>query len=97
MPDDHLLVRFNALERASVDIGSAIHKIRSGLENLDQDARPLFNTWGGAAFDQYDLRQKKWTTTANDLIMILTDIRTKLDESLVSYVDAENRGRTLFS
>lgn len=92
-----LVVQFAALEQASADIRGAVNKLQSGLAALDSAAQPLVQTWDGEARDQYNQRQQRWTSSANDLIAILGDIQRRLDDSLAGYVDAERRGAGLFT
>lgn len=96
MPADQLVVNFAALQQASVDIGSALNKLNSDLEQLNQEAQPLVSTWAGDAQTAYHQRQTTWTNAANDLSTMLRDIRRALDDSAADYAHTEKSNTQLF-
>ncbi|MBX6356539.1 MAG: WXG100 family type VII secretion target [Micromonosporaceae bacterium] len=96
MTTDQLVVDFNAMHQAAADIQSAINKLTSDLDQLNQDAQPLVQTWSGPAQAAYHQRQQIWTNAANDLAQMLRDIQKALVESTADYNATENRNRDLF-
>jgi WXG100 family type VII secretion target len=93
---DLLRVDFAALQQSSGSIQAAIGKMESQLSDLEAAARPLVDTWEGAAKASYQIRQDKWRQAANDLGAILRDIKGAVDESCASYQSTESRNRALF-
>jgi ESAT-6 family protein len=94
---DQLVVDFAAMHQAAADIQSAINKLNSDLDQLNQDAQPLVSTWAGSAQAAYQQRQQTWTNAANDLTQMLRDIQKALVESTSDFNSTENRNRDLFS
>ena len=96
MDNGLLLVNFGALQQGSADIQKALNTLQSQLAQLERDAAPLVATWSGAAQAAYAERQRKWTTTADDLAAILRNIRVAVDESAADYQDTERRATQRF-
>lgn len=96
MSDDVLLVDFGALRQASADIGRAVETLRSQLDELEREARPLVASWDGPAREAYERRQAQWRQAAAHLTSILHDIKIALDGSAADYLDTEQRNVALF-
>ena len=94
---DQLVIDFAAMQQAAADIQSAINKMRSDLDQLDSDAKPLVSTWEGEAQQAYHQRQLTWTNAANDLEQILRSIQKALVESTQDYQATETSNRNLFT
>jgi WXG100 family type VII secretion target len=91
-----LVVNFAALQQASGEIQGAVNRLESTLDGLERDAQPLVGTWDGAAKEAYAERQAKWRHAAAELSMILTEIKTALDESAADYLQTEQGNARLF-
>jgi WXG100 family type VII secretion target len=98
MPNDDgtLYVSFGALYQGSTDIGSALTKLQSYLSQVEQDAKPLVNTWEGDAKEAYYQRQSSWQTAAADLSTMLGEIRKAVDNAATGYSDTEKHNASLF-
>ena len=96
MNDGVLLVKFGALQQASVDIEKALKRLRSQLDQLERAAGPLVETWEGTAREAYAQRQATWRAASEDLQNILRQIKVAVDESAADYVDTERAATQLF-
>lgn len=97
MNDGVLVVQFGQLAGASSSIQIAVNTMESQLSQLEQDAAPLVATWEGDARAAYDQRQAKWRQAAQDMKIMLSDIKRAVDESLADYQRTEKRATDLFS
>ena len=93
---DVLLVDFGALQRASADIQGALNALRTQLDLLEDEAAALVTTWDGDARQAYQIRQARWRSAADDLSMMLREIRSALDESAAEYLSTEKKNASLF-
>lgn len=96
MNDGVLVVQFGQLAAASSSIQTAVNTMESQLSQLEQDAAPLVASWEGDARTAYDARQAKWRQAADELKIMLSDIKRAVDESLVDYQRTEKRATDLF-
>lgn len=96
MNDGLLLVKFGALQQASVDIEKALTRLRNQLEQLERDAGPLVATWEGAAREAYSQRQATWRAASEDLHNILRQIQGAVDQSAADYVATERAATQRF-
>jgi early secretory antigenic target protein ESAT-6 len=94
--DGMLLVNFGALQQASADIHKAINTMRSQLDQLESDAKPLVATWNGAAQEAYAHRQAKWRAASHDLHSILQNIKGAVDQSTEDYIATERQATQRF-
>ena len=94
--DGMLLVNFGQLQQGVADIAKAVGKMQADLDQLQQDARPLVETWDGTAQQAYQARQAKWTAASNDLTQILQNIKQALETSAEDYVNAEKQATQRF-
>lgn len=97
MNDGVLVVQFGQLAAASSSIQVAVNSLESQLGQLEQDAAPLVATWDGDARAAYDQRQAKWRQAAEDMKIMLGDIKRAVDESLADYQRTEKRATDLFA
>lgn len=93
---DTLFVNFAALHQASADITTALSALQSQLGHLERDAAPLVHTWDGDAKQAYEERQNRWRAAANDLSLMLRDIKVAVDDSAADYLNTEKRNTGLF-
>ena len=96
MSGQRLVVNFAALESANQQIQTAISTMQSRLDDLDREARPLAQTWGGAAYGEYEQRQRQWSAAAADLASILVSIQKSLADSAQQYQATEQANAKLF-
>ena len=94
--DGMLLVNFGSLQLASADLQKALNPLRSQLEQLEGDAKPLVATWDGAAQQAYTQRQAKWRSASEDLQNILQNIKAAVDQSTEDYVNTEKQATQRF-
>jgi ESAT-6 family protein len=94
--DDVMYINFPALQKASADIQVALNNLESQLGQLERDAAPLIASWDGDAKSSYEQRQARWRSAANDLAVMLRDIKVAVDDSAADYLDTERRNTKLF-
>jgi early secretory antigenic target protein ESAT-6 len=94
--DGMLLVNFGQLQQGVADIAKAVGKMQADLDQLQQDARPLVESWDGTAQQAYAARQAKWTAASNDLTQILQNIKQALETSAEDYVNTEKQATQRF-
>jgi ESAT-6 family protein len=94
--DDVMYINFPALQKASADIQVALNNLESQLGQLERDAAPLVASWDGDAKASYEQRQARWRSAANDLAVMLRDIKVAVDDSAADYLDTERRNTKLF-
>lgn len=93
---DVMYINFPALQKASADIQVALNNLESQLGQLERDAAPLVTSWDGDAKASYEQRQARWRSAANDLSVMLRDIKVAVDDSAADYLNTERRNTQLF-
>jgi ESAT-6 family protein len=93
---DILRVEFGALQHASDSITTALRTLQQQLEQLERDAAPMVSHWEGDAKAAYHERQTRWRESANNLSVMLRDIKRALDESAADYLRTERHNQSLF-
>lgn len=94
---DLLRVDFGQLQAAVGHIDTAVSTLNSNLSDLDSAARPLVETWNGAAREAYQARQLAWTRAAQDISSVLASIKSALQTSAEEYQQTERANTNLFS
>jgi 6 kDa early secretory antigenic target len=94
--NDIMRVEFGALQHASDSIATALNALERQLDQIERDAAPLVQTWEGSAQAAYHERQARWRRSADQLAVMLRDIKVALDESAVDYLRTEQRNESLF-
>ncbi|WP_246002180.1 WXG100 family type VII secretion target [Allorhizocola rhizosphaerae] len=94
--NDRIVVNFAALSTAAGDIGNALSTMRSQLDEAEQTAKPLVDSWDGPAREAYQLRQQKWTQAANDIATMLGEIQKAVIDSADEFQTTEQRNTNLF-
>ncbi|MDG4833885.1 WXG100 family type VII secretion target [Solwaraspora sp. WMMD1047] len=97
MTDGVLVVQFGRLMAASSSIQVALNTLESQLAQLEGDAAGLVASWDGAARAAYDERQQRWRQAADDMKVMLAEIKRAVDDSVVDYQHTEKRATNLFS
>ncbi|MEU4218281.1 WXG100 family type VII secretion target [Actinoplanes sp. NPDC026623] len=97
MNDGLLKVNFVSLAQAGADIQKALTDLDTKLSQLQTDARPLVDTWEGAAQTAYYARQERWTRASDDLKDILRNIKVAVDHSAQDYATTESNAEKRFT
>jgi early secretory antigenic target protein ESAT-6 len=92
-----LSVNFTRLLETSSHIQNAIASLDSQLDQLEQAAAPLVQTWTGDAQQAYQERQATWRQASADLVRMLQVIRRGLDDSMADYQGTERHNVGLFT
>jgi 6 kDa early secretory antigenic target len=93
----HLSVNFVRLLETSSHIQKAIASLESQLDQLEQAAAPLVQTWSGEAQQAYQERQATWRQASAELARMLHGIKRGLDESMADYQGTERYNVGLFT
>lgn len=59
------------MDQAMDDLLIAANKLRSILDNLDQEIQPMLNSWDGDAAAMYKHCQQKWNAATDDMRLVL--------------------------
>jgi ESAT-6 family protein len=94
--DTKLVVNFARLHEVSQHIQSALSTVHTQLAQLERDAQPLVQAWGGEAKLAYEQRQDTWRRAAAELASLLGQIKRALDESIADYQATERHNASLF-
>lgn len=86
-----------ALDRASTDLATTGRRIDARLDQLDTDLAPLRSKWGGSAQQSYKEAKSTWDTAMTEMVTLLRDISTAVDEANQAYRAADQRGSRRFS
>jgi early secretory antigenic target protein ESAT-6 len=97
MNDGVLVVQFGRLMAASSSIQVALNTLESQLAQLEGDAAGLVASWDGTARAAYDERQTRWRQAADDMKVMLAEIKRAVDDSVADYQHTEKRATNLFS
>ena len=97
MTDSQLSVDFTRLLETSGHIQTGIVTLQSRLDELEQAAAPLVQTWSGEARQAYQDRQTTWRQASADLARMLQAIKRGLDDSIADYQGTEKYNVGLFT
>ncbi|RZT88343.1 WXG100 family type VII secretion target [Pseudonocardia sediminis] len=89
MSSPEIKVTFSALSTAQTDVAATAGRIRAQLEDLKKFLAPMVSTWSGQAAEDYQVTQRKWDTSANDLAQVLAQIGTALGAAHDNYRQTE--------
>ncbi|HEV2347720.1 MAG TPA: WXG100 family type VII secretion target [Actinocrinis sp.] len=91
-----ITVTFDDIEGAAAAVRGVAANVDMLLTDLRAMLRPLVAEWAGAAAVNYQYQQHVWDLAAEDLHGVLLRIAAVLDESHVSYIDAEAQLRNMW-
>ncbi|MFD5599106.1 WXG100 family type VII secretion target [Leucobacter sp. NPDC058333] len=79
----------------SAEIRNGAQGIRAEIERLESEVGKLRAAWSGEAQGSYDVAQRKWTQSLNELQSLLERISSSTDQIAQTYnaSDARNAGR----
>lgn len=83
--------------QAHLAIDAAARRIRSLLEEIDQDGQRLLAGWDGAAQEALRARQRQWHADAEAILAKLQQINAGLQRAVQIYVQADRRGVDLIT
>ncbi|WP_020526050.1 WXG100 family type VII secretion target [Catelliglobosispora koreensis] len=97
VPDeDSIIVDEFKLRDAATDIENAIKAMDKALDDANDTARPLVDSWTGAAKDAYEARQAKWTQAAGDITVMLRDIKNAVIDTADRFKQTEDGNVAMF-
>lgn len=97
MTFDGIRVDHAALTQASGDLRGSAARIRSRLDELDQDLRPLAQQWSGQARSSHDAARAEWQRAMAEMVALLDQVSTAVDDSNQAYQAADLRGADRFN
>lgn len=83
--------------QAHAEIATAANRIRTLLDEIDQDGQRLLAGWDGAAQEAFRSRQRQWTVDADAILDRLRRINAGLAQAVQIYVQADRRGVDLIT
>jgi WXG100 family type VII secretion target len=90
-------VRFADIEEAAANVRRTGANIDMLLSDLQAMLRPIVAEWTGVASTNYQYQQHMWHNAAEDLHAVLLQIAGALENSHVSYTQAEGALHQLWS
>jgi WXG100 family type VII secretion target len=93
---DAIVIDEIKLRNAADDIEKAIKAMDRGLDDAEEAARPLVETWQGAAKDAYHARQAKWTQASGDLTAMLRDVKKAVIDTADRFRATEDGNVNMF-
>jgi ESAT-6 family protein len=90
-------VRFADIEDAAANVRRTGANIDTLLSDLQAMLRPVVAEWTGIASTNYQYQQHVWSTAAQDLHAVLLQIAAALENSHLSYTEAEGKLHQLWS
>lgn len=93
---DGIRVDHAALNQASQDLLTAAKNIDNRLNTLENDLRPLQANWSGSAKDSYHQAKSRWDQAIAEMIQLLTQVSTAVEQSNSEYRQADLRGAARF-
>lgn len=83
--------------QAHLAIDAAAKRIRSLLDEVDQDSQRLIAGWDGDAQEAFRARQRQWHADADAILARLQQINAGLQRAVQIYVQADRRGVDLIT
>ncbi|QMU77937.1 WXG100 family type VII secretion target [Streptacidiphilus sp. PB12-B1b] len=79
------------MNQAMDDLMIAEQKLRAILDDLDQQIRPMLNSWDGNAKDMYTACQTEWNAACTDMAALLQGAGITVNQASTLYgtVDAQ--------
>ncbi len=96
MTFDGINVQHGKLDTGSADVIKAATDIKTRLQDLEEDLRPLASDWTGAAKESYRDAKQKWDTAIDEMITLLHQAGNNVDTSNAEYKAADSRGAGRF-
>lgn len=96
MSTEGINVQHGKLDTGSADVMTAATDIRSRLDLLADELKPLATDWTGAAKQAYDEAKANWDKAIDDMILLLRSASTNVSNSNSEYKSADNRGANRF-
>lgn len=84
-----MLVTFETIAQASQNVQRTYQSLTQKLDDLHSYLAPLVSSWQGAAAEQYQQQQQKWTQAQQDLGNVLQAIGRVLEQTHDSYQQTE--------
>ncbi|NRQ48610.1 WXG100 family type VII secretion target [Aeromicrobium stalagmiti] len=91
-----LAVSFGGLGGLAGEVGAAVTKLQSRLDQLDQDLTPLKADWTGEASASYQQAKGKWDQAIADLKMTLQASGQAVNDSHDDYKHTEGKNSAAF-
>jgi WXG100 family type VII secretion target len=90
-------VQFESLQNGAQGIHGSCAALRTTLDQLDQDLRPMIDTWSGSAQQAYLTCKAQWDGAALELAQLLDGIGRAVQQAHDNYRAAEDRARSTWS
>ena len=94
---DGLHVNHAALDQAAQDLSNAVRGVDARMNQLEDELRPLQSDWNGQAKDQYAISKQRWNTAIYEMLTLLGQTSTSVNQSNADYIAADQRGAQSFT
>lgn len=85
-----------ALDESSSNLLSTATGIEGRLDQLEAELEPLRSGWGGAAQESYRAAKLEWDTAMTEMVQLLRDFSTVVQDANDAYRAADQRGARRF-
>jgi early secretory antigenic target protein ESAT-6 len=95
--DESVRVSYGSLAEGSAGIRAAYAALEAELQNLEQQLRPMLDSWSGEAREAYFVQQRKWEEASHSMAEILNHMGRAVEQAHDNYQTAENANRDLWA
>lgn len=96
MTFDGINVQHGKLDSGAADVIRGAKDIKTRLETLEDELKPLASDWTGAAKEAYHEAKTKWDNAISEMIVLLNDAGGAVHDSNTEYKAADTRGAGRF-
>ncbi len=96
MTFDGINVQHGKLEMGAGDVIKGATDIKTRLQTLEDELKPLASDWTGSAKEAYHEAKTKWDTAIDEMITLLRDAGGAVHDSNTEYKAADTRGAGRF-
>jgi 6 kDa early secretory antigenic target len=90
---DEITYSFPQLNAAADSCKTAVSTMMSRIEDFESTCNALKATWDGEAQSVYTIREKEWSSAADDLKILLEGIERALRQSATEMQASEQRNQ----
>ncbi len=81
----------------SAQIRNGSQQIRAEIERLEGEVAKLRGAWSGESQQAYDVAQRKWTQSLNEMQSLLERISTSTEQIAQAYNQSDARNASRFA
>lgn len=94
---DQLTADTSAMQSAASELKTSAAALNQHLEDLDNQLKPLIQTWDGHTQQQYYGKQQQWDSAMLDIINLLNQIGVVMDNAATAFWQTELKNAAAWS